>query len=228
MQTAGEKRLAATLGPLDAVIANKFIKTLSAIETPSRGMAPTTSEGTISGAPPNGTFKMGTELMCGGQGKITNTTNLMTVTAPQNERGDAKDTGTEEKEHRGLAPPRLADTNEEATGEDRKRIRLQNKRRKQRLKATQKPKRLWTDHTGTVPYESTPVPRVVGHIETQCVQQDGLSSTRQLTCYMIWPRLDARRARDTTGARTKYGRQSNEGRIDRQHRRRPSNTLQKK
>jgi hypothetical protein len=60
--------------------------------------------------------------MYGGHGKITNTTNLTTVAAPQNERGDAKDTGTEEKEPCGLAPPRLADTNEDATGDDRKKI----------------------------------------------------------------------------------------------------------
>jgi hypothetical protein len=34
---AGEKRLAAALGPLDTVITKKIIKTLSVTEAPSRG-----------------------------------------------------------------------------------------------------------------------------------------------------------------------------------------------
>ena len=162
MLTAGEKRLAATLGPLDTVIAKKFIKTLSVVEAPSWGTAPSTMGITMSGAPPNGIFKTGTELMYGGQGKITNTTNLTTVTETQNERDDVTDTGTGATEPCGLAPPRLIDTNEEATGDDRKKIRQQNKQRRQRLKATQQPQSLWTDHTGTVPYESTPMPRERG------------------------------------------------------------------
>jgi hypothetical protein len=124
-------------------------------------MAPITSGVLTSGAPQNGIFKTGTELMYGGQGKITTTTttNLTTIKDQQLKRGDEKDTSTEENEPGGLAPPRLADTNDEATGDDRKTIRLQNKRRRQRLKATQQPESLWTDHTGTVPYESTPMPR---------------------------------------------------------------------
>ena len=97
--------------------------------------------------------------MYGGQGKTSTTTNLNIVTELPNTMGDLNDTGIAGNEAGGLDPPRLADTNKEATGEDRKRIRLQNKRRRQRLKATQQPKSLWTDHTGTVPYESTPMPR---------------------------------------------------------------------
>ena len=105
-------------------------------------MAPITSEVITSGAPQNGIFKTGTELMYGGQGKISTTTNLMTITELPNERGEVNDTGTKGNEAGGLDPPRLTDTNKEATGEDRTRIRLQNKRRRQRLKATQQPKSL--------------------------------------------------------------------------------------
>ena len=39
MQTAGEKRLAAMLGPMDTVIANKFIRTLAVAEEPPKGNA---------------------------------------------------------------------------------------------------------------------------------------------------------------------------------------------
>ena len=145
---------------MESVIAKKFIKTLSVAEAPSRGSVPATSQVTTSGAPPNGIFKTGTELMYGGQGKITSTTNLTTVTDTQNEMVDVLDTSTRATEPGGgLAPPRLIDTSEEATGDDRRKLRLQNKRRRQRLKATQQPQSLWTDHTGTVPYESTPLPR---------------------------------------------------------------------
>ena len=80
--------------------------------------------------------------MYGGQGKTSTTTNLNIVTELPNKMGDLNDTGIAGNEAGGLDPPRLANTNKEATGEDRKRIRLQNKRRRQRLKATQQPKSL--------------------------------------------------------------------------------------
>ena len=145
---------------MESVIANKFIKTLSVAEGPSRGSVRATSQVTTSSTPPNGIFKTGTELMYGGQGKITSTTNLTTVTDTQNEMVHVRDTSMRETETGGgLAPPRISDTNEEATGDDRKKLRLQNKRRRQRLKDTQQPQSLWTNHTGTVPYESTPLPR---------------------------------------------------------------------
>ncbi len=132
-QTAGDKRLAAAPGPLESVIAKKFIKTLSVAEAPSRGSVPARSQVTTSGAPPNGIFKMGTELMYGGQGKITSMTNLTTVTDTQNDMVDVMDTSTRVTEPGGgLAPPRLIDTKEEATGNDRRKLRLQNKRRRQR------------------------------------------------------------------------------------------------
>jgi hypothetical protein len=59
--------------------------------------------------------------MYGGQGKITSTTNLTTVTDTQNEMVDVTDTSTRETGG-GLAPPRLSDTNEEAKVDDRKKL----------------------------------------------------------------------------------------------------------
>jgi hypothetical protein len=92
-------------------------------EAPSRGSVPATSQVTTSGAPPNGIFKTGTELIFGGQGKITSTTNLTTVTDTQNDMVDVMDTSTRVTEPGGgLAPPRLIDTNEEATGNDRRKL----------------------------------------------------------------------------------------------------------
>ena len=66
---------------------------------------------------------------------------------------------------------------------------------------------------------------IAGNIGIQCVQQGGLSLTPQPTHCTIGPRLAAQRAQGATGVRTKYGKQSNKGHIDWQHRRTPSNTL---
>ena len=101
--------------------------------------------------------------MYGGQGKIPNTNNLMTFNDPQREWCcDVRSIDTETAEMNGLAPPRLTGSNREATGDDRRTIRLQNKRRRQRLKAAQKFESLWTEHTGKVRYESTLMPREHG------------------------------------------------------------------
>ena len=70
-------------------------------------MAPITSEVTTSGAPQNGTFKTGTELMYGGQGKTSNTTNLNNVTELPNERGDVNDTGIAGNEAGGVVHARV-------------------------------------------------------------------------------------------------------------------------
>jgi hypothetical protein len=179
------------MGALESVIANKFIKTLSVAEGPSRGSVPATSQVTTSGTPPNGIFKTGTELMYRGQGKVMSTTNLTIVTDTQNEMVDVMDISMRETETGGgLAPPWLSDTNEEATGDDRKKLRLQNKRRRQHLKDTQQPQSLWTNHTGTVPYES----RIAGHIGIRCVRQGGHFVTPQPTRCASGPRLAARHA----------------------------------
>ena len=60
MQTVGEKRLAANLGPMDTAIANKFIKTLATAEAPSRGRVQAPGQDTKGNTPPTDTFKMGT------------------------------------------------------------------------------------------------------------------------------------------------------------------------
>ena len=122
-QTAGEKRLAAKLGPMDTAIANKFIKTLSVAEVPSRGHVQVPGQDTKDNTPPTDTFKVGTELMYGGQGKLTSTTNLTLIT--DNSRafeGDITDQKTISIRPavEGLAPPSLEDMNEEVTGDDRK------------------------------------------------------------------------------------------------------------
>ena len=69
---------------------------------------------------------------------------------------------------------------------------------------------------------------IAGHIGIRCVRQGGHFITPQPTRCASGPRLAARRAQGATGVRTKYGKQSNEGRIDMQCRRTPSNTLQRK
>jgi hypothetical protein len=162
MQTVGEKRLAANLGPMDTAIANKFIKTLATAEAPSRGRVQAPGQDIKGNTPPTDTFKTGTELMYGGQGKLTSTTNLTLINDDSRAfEEDVTDKGTCSitPAVEGLAPPTLEDTNKEVTGDDRKRIRKQNKRRKQRLKAEQAPHSQWTVHTGAVPHNSTQLPR---------------------------------------------------------------------
>ena len=71
MWSAGEKPLAAMLGPMDTVIANKFIKTLAVAEEPPKGTAMQAQGHEQKGdSPPNNIFNTGTELMYGGQGKL--------------------------------------------------------------------------------------------------------------------------------------------------------------
>ena len=111
---------------MDTAIANKFIKTLSVAEVPSQGCVQVPGQDTKDNTPPTDTFKVGTELMYGGQGKLMSTTNLTLIT--DNSRafeGDITDQKTISiwPAVEGLAPPTLEDTNEEITGDDRKRLR---------------------------------------------------------------------------------------------------------
>jgi len=69
---------------------------------------------------------------------------------------------------------------------------------------------------------------IAGHIGIRYVRQGGHPVTPQPTRCASGPHLAARRAQGATGVRTKYGKQSNEGRIDRQRCRTTSNTLQQK
>ena len=71
MRSAGEKRLAATLGPMDTVIANKFIKTLAVAEEPPKGTAMQAQGHEQKGdSPPTNIFKTGTELMYGDKVRV--------------------------------------------------------------------------------------------------------------------------------------------------------------
>jgi hypothetical protein len=151
------------LGPMDTVIMSKFIKTLEVAEGPPTGPEQAQLHERESDRPPSDMFKTGTELMYGGQGKTTNNFNLTPVNAQRNDETSAiklldKVTNTNE----GLDQPRLDETNAEVTGEDKRKLRTQNKRRKQRLRAAQVPQSQWTTHTGQVDYDSTPLPRARG------------------------------------------------------------------
>jgi len=146
---------------MDTAIATKFIKTLSVAEAPSRGRVQAPGQGTKDSTPPTDTFKVGTELMHGGQGKLMSTTNLTIITDQRRAfEGDITDTTTFSIRPavEGLAPPTLEDTNKEVTGDDKKRLRKQNKRRKQHLMAEQAPNSQWTEHKRAVSYESAPLP----------------------------------------------------------------------
>jgi len=163
---------------MDTVIVSKFIKTLSVAEGPPTGAERAQLHEGESDKPPSDLFKTGTELMYGGQGKTTNNVNLMPVTAQTTEE-TSKNEETSDPEFRvhpdtnsrvdnvtnitkGLDQPRLDETNEEVTGENKRQLRTQNKRRKQRLRAAQVLQSQWTSHTGQVAYESTPLPRPRG------------------------------------------------------------------
>ena len=147
---------------MDTAIANKFIKTLSVAEEPTRGRVQGPGQDTKGNTPPTDIFKTGAELLYGGQGKLTNTTNLTQITNDARTCDDEdtnRDTSSNKHAGDGLAPPTLTDTNTEVTGDDRKQLRKQNKRQKQLRKAEQTPTSHWTEHTGAVTYASTPMPR---------------------------------------------------------------------
>ncbi len=155
--------MAATLGPMDTVIANKFIRTLAVGEEPPKG-SPVQALGhkQKGDSQPTNIFKTRTELMYGGQGKNTNNISLTSVTAAMDNGDTAMDDIIIRTQHRGLDQPRLEDTNEEVTGEGKHKLRTQNKKHKQRLKAAQRGHSQWTEHMGKVPYDSTPLPRSRG------------------------------------------------------------------
>ncbi len=158
---AGDQRLETVLGPIDTVVANKMVRALAMNgETP--GISVTPSQHTTGRGLQNpDTFKPGPELLYGGQGKIKCNVNLGEFNVISgNDRGDIPtSTDALQVEHEGLGPPRLGDSGKEVTGDDSRRLRIQNKHRKQRLRAIQLPGSQWTEHTGQVTYDSTPLPR---------------------------------------------------------------------
>jgi hypothetical protein len=138
VRSAGEKRLAATLGPMDTIIATKLIRTLAVGEEPPKGI-PVQAQGheQKGDSQPTNIFKTRTELMYGGQGKTTNNISLTSVTTTMDNGDTAMDESIIRTRHRGLDQPRLEDTNEEVMGEGKHKLQTQNKKRTQRLKAAQ-------------------------------------------------------------------------------------------
>ena len=120
--------MAATLGPMDTVIASKFIKTLLVAEGPPTGSDQAQLHARESDRPPSDIFKMGTELMYGGQGKNTNNVNLTPVIAQPNEQTSAITLSNGTKTNEGLYQPRLEETNAKVTGKDKQKLRKQTKK----------------------------------------------------------------------------------------------------
>ncbi len=103
-------------------------------------------------------FKTGTEIMYGGQGKILNKNNLTTnIITMRNNNEHVANASTMSTENGGLDQPLLDYTNREVTGDDKCQLRKQHKKKKQQLKALQHRGSQWTDHTGTVPCDTTPL-----------------------------------------------------------------------
>jgi hypothetical protein len=154
--------MAATLGPMDTVIVSKFIKTLEVAEGLPTGPEQAKIHERESDRPPSDIFKTRTELMYGGQGKNTNNFNLTPISAKMNDEISAINVADLVTTNEGLDQSRLDETNAEVTGDDKQKLRTQNKKRKQRLRAAQVPQSQWTKHTGQVAYDSTPLPRARG------------------------------------------------------------------
>ena len=144
---------------MDAAIASKFVKTLQVAEGQLKRPVHMIENDVKEDKPTAKKFQTGKELLYGGQGKKPNTSNLNQT---KNERESEEASTTEQHNamiYGGLAEPRLGNMNKEVTGEDKGKLRKQNKQQKQHLKATQQQGSQWTEHTGSIPYSSTPLPR---------------------------------------------------------------------
>ncbi len=139
--------MVAALGPVDSVIVSKFIKTVSVAEGPPTGSEQDQQHERKSNTTPSNNFKTGTKLMYGGQGKNTNNVNLRPIIAQRNNQISAISLNNGTKTNKGLDQPRLDETNAKVMGEDKRKLRVQNKKRKQLLRATQAPQSQWTRHT---------------------------------------------------------------------------------
>ncbi len=189
--------MAAALGPMDTVIVSKFIKTLSVAEGPPTGSEQDQQHERKSNTTPSDNFKTGTKLMYGGQGKNTNNVNLRPIIAQRNNQISAISLNNGTKTNKGLDQPRLDETNAKVMGEDKRKLRVQNKKRKQLLRATQAPQSQWTRHTGQVSYESTPLPRT---------RQTYRSSMCPMVRSLNHPAADTLRKWATFGCPTQTGR----------------------
>ena len=144
---------------MDAAIASKFVKTLQIAEGQLKRPVHMIENDVKEDKPTAKKFQTGKESLYGGQGKKPNTSNL-NETKNEREPDEASTTGKYNvMSDGGLAEPRLGNMNKEVTGEDKGKLRKQNKQQKQHLKATQQQESQWTEHTGSIPYSSTPLPR---------------------------------------------------------------------
>ena len=152
--------MAAALGPMDAAIAQKFQRTVGAAVDPTVGRVVIDDNETTGKISQHEQFKTGTEIMYGGQGKTLDINHLITTKIPirTNDEHTASDS-TLLTTNGGLAQPLLDYTNGEVTGDDKRQLRKQNKRKKRLLKALQQRGSQWTDHTGTVPCDTAQLPR---------------------------------------------------------------------
>jgi hypothetical protein len=168
---SGNKGLAAVLGPIDTVFANKFVHALAETDESPRISVQASPRRTESKPPKTDTFKTGPELLYEGQGKINNNIKLTPNTATPGEEGGITNASTTTMimGHEGLEPPTLEDTNEEVRGDDKRRLRKQNKQQKRRLKVAQQWRSQWTMHMRQVTYESAHLPRTrVPHRNFMC------------------------------------------------------------
>jgi len=97
--------------------------------------------------------------MYGGQGKNTNNFNLTPVSNKTNDASSATNVADLVISTEGLNQPRLDETNAEVTGDDKHKLRKQNKKRKQQRRAVQLPQSHWIQHKGQVAYNATPLSR---------------------------------------------------------------------
>jgi hypothetical protein len=116
---------------MDTVIVSKFIKTLEVAEGLPTGPEQANIHERESDRPPSDIFKTRTELMYGGQGKNTNNFNLTPVSAKMNDEISAINIADLVTSNEGLDQPRLDETNAEVTGNDKQKLRTQNRKRKQ-------------------------------------------------------------------------------------------------
>jgi hypothetical protein len=117
--------MAATLGPMNTVIVSKVIKTLKVAEGLPMGPEQAQIHERESNRPPSDIFKTGTELMYGGQGKNTNNFNLTPVSAKRNDEISAINVADVVNTNEGLDQPRLDETTAEVTGEEKRKLRIQ-------------------------------------------------------------------------------------------------------
>jgi hypothetical protein len=145
---------------MDAAIAQKFQRTFGVAVEPIREQVVIDENETKINKLQHKQFKTGTELMYGGQGNTLDKNNLTTNKIPTRTKNEhTANDGILSTTHGGLAQPLLDHTNGEVTGDNKRQLQKQNKRKKRLQKALQQRGSQWTDHTGTVPCDTAQLPR---------------------------------------------------------------------